>query len=412
MSDDASGTSFAIEDVRVFDGEAVIESTSVSVEDGVIAAVGDRRPGLRAIDGSGCTLLPGLIDSHLHAWGSLERVLGRYLLFGVTTVFEMQCDGDGLAEAHALRESDPPHIAQMWSSGFPVTVPGGHGTEFGFAVPTVSSADEVDAFVEARVDEGAAYIKLMYNDARFSRRTVSEEIVAATVKAAHGRGLKVAAHISTLRTAIGAIEHGADILAHVHADGIDPDIGELARSKGVSVIPTLAVTDANLRTFDPESPPRTLVDDARIAPFLTSFDRRFLASDPNALRASVGLVRRPAVSQRRSIEKALRATRQMIDAGVPILAGSDAPNPGTAHGATLHRELELLVEAGMTPVQALAAATSVPASCFGLSDRGRITPGLRADLLLVRGDPTIDITATRDIVSVWKAGHLLERVTR
>ena len=94
---------------------------------------------------------------------------------------------------------------------------------------------------------------------------------------------------------------------------------------------------------------------------------------------------------------------------MPILAGTDAPNPGTAHGASLHRELELLVHAGLAPTEALAAATSVPASAFHLADRGRVARGLRADLVLVNGDPTRDITATRDIVGVWKGGAPVDR---
>jgi imidazolonepropionase-like amidohydrolase len=101
--------------------------------------------------------------------------------------------------------------------------------------------------------------------------------------------------------------------------------------------------------------------------------------------------------------------RELQVAGADILAGSDAPNPGTVHGATLHQELELLVQAGLTPVQALAAATSVPARRFGLSDRGAIAPGRRADLVLVDGDPTRDVTATRAIVAIWKNGAPVER---
>jgi hypothetical protein len=98
------------------------------------------------------------------------------------------------------------------------------------------------------------------------------------------------------------------------------------------------------------------------------------------------------------------SVKQLRAAHVPILAGTDAGNPGTAHGAALHRELELLTNAGLTSKEALAAATSVPARIFHLDDRGRVAPGMRADLLLVSGDPTTNILATRDIVGVWKQG--------
>lgn len=99
----------------------------------------------------------------------------------------------------------------------------------------------------------------------------------------------------------------------------------------------------------------------------------------------------------------------MHAAGVPLLAGTDAnngPHGGflALHGASIHRELVLLTLAGLTPVQAIAAATSVPARHFGLSDRGRIASGLRADLVLVEGDPTTDITATRSITDIWRRG--------
>jgi hypothetical protein len=111
----------------------------------------------------------------------------------------------------------------------------------------------------------------------------------------------------------------------------------------------------------------------------------------------------------RDFNVAKETVRRLKAAGVPILAGTDAPNPGTAHGVALHRELELLVESGLTPVEALAAATSVPASSFHLADRGRIEKGRRADLLLVQGDPTTDITATRAIEGVWKGGVRADR---
>ena len=101
--------------------------------------------------------------------------------------------------------------------------------------------------------------------------------------------------------------------------------------------------------------------------------------------------------------------RQLKSAAVPILAGTDCPNPGTTHGASLHQELEFLVHAGLTPTEALAAATSAPARCFHLEDRGRIEVGKRADLILVEGDPTTDIKATRQITKIWKQGVELDR---
>ncbi|MGH7710161.1 MAG: amidohydrolase family protein, partial [Gemmatimonadaceae bacterium] len=89
---------------------------------------------------------------------------------------------------------------------------------------------------------------------------------------------------------------------------------------------------------------------------------------------------------------------------VPVLAGTDAPSPGQTYGASLHGEMELLVRAGLSASQSLIAATSAPARAFGLMDRGCISPGLRADLLLVEGDPTKDVYATRRIVAIWKRG--------
>jgi hypothetical protein len=142
-----------------------------------------------------------------------------------------------------------------------------------------------------------------------------------------------------------------------------------------------------------------LLEDARIEPYLNATARSGLE---NGFRRSP---KQPPVTY----AGAEAAVRQLIASGVAILAGSDAPNPGTSHGAALHRELELLVGAGLSPIQALTAATSAPASAFKIRDRGRIARGLRADLLLVNGDPTKDITATRDIAGIWKGGVIVDR---
>ena len=141
-----------------------------------------------------------------------------------------------------------------------------------------------------------------------------------------------------------------------------------------------------------------LVKDPRIAPYLTLATEGLLQQ---------GFPRNPGSTL--DYANAEASVRQLEAAGVTILAGTDAPNPGTAHGAALHRELELLVRAGLTPTEALVAATSAPAKAFRLSDRGRVAPGMKADLLLVDGDPTSDITATRSIIGIWKDGVHFDR---
>lgn len=115
-----------------------------------------------------------------------------------------------------------------------------------------------------------------------------------------------------------------------------------------------------------------------------------------------------SVDARYAADVALR----MFRAGVPVLAGTDgtggAGHP-TTHGISYHGELALLVAAGLTPVQALTAATAAPADAFGLHDRGRVAAGLRADLLLVGGNPLTDITAVRDIAGLWRRGVPVNR---
>ena len=110
-----------------------------------------------------------------------------------------------------------------------------------------------------------------------------------------------------------------------------------------------------------------------------------------------------------SCDAAPQAIRQLVAAKVSVLAGTDAPFPGTTYGASLHRELEHLVNAGLTPTAALAAATSATAQAFRMNDRGRIRTGMRADLLLVDGDPSKQIRATRNIVAIWKRGVRVQR---
>jgi imidazolonepropionase-like amidohydrolase len=385
--------SFFIQNVRIFDGHRVIARGNVSVFNGRIKAIGaDLLPPTDTpiVDGTGDTLVPGLIDAHTHAWGD---ALKEALIFGVTTELDMFTDQKYAAQIRAEQAANKDlDLADLRSAGTLVTAPGGHGTEYGIPIPTISRPDEAQAFVDARIAEGSDYIKIISDDGSAYGRTmptVTKETIAAIVVAAHKRGKLVTVHVGTQQEAREAIEAGADGLAHLFVDSPPAaDFAKLAAAHHLFVTPTLTVLDA----ICCESSGKDLPKDARLAPY-------FAPGEIGALQASFGLHRANL-----KLENAEETIRQLNAAGVPILAGTDSPNPGTVHGASMHREMEMLVHAGLTPLEALIAATSAPAKAFHLNDRGEIAPGKRADLLLVRGDPTVDITATRDIVHVWKLG--------
>ena len=152
----ADDNSFAIRNVRVFDGERVIDHANVVVRDGRIAAVGADiaiPAGVATVDGSGKTLLPGLIDAHTHSWGNAQ---GDALRFGVTAELDMLGDWTRLPALKQQRESLARTAqADLWSAGAAVTAPGGHGTQYGMKVPTLAADGDAQAFVAARAKEGS-----------------------------------------------------------------------------------------------------------------------------------------------------------------------------------------------------------------------------------------------------------------
>ena len=392
--------SVLIRNVRVFDGERVIPKTSVLVTNGKIARVS---PTISApastpvVDGTGKTLLPGLIDSHTHTWGTALR---DDAALGVTTVLDMFTDPSTAASFRKLDgTAEGRETADFRSAGVLVTAPKGHGTEYGMAIPTITSPGEAQAFVDARIAEGSDYIKIVYDDGHtygIKFATIDKPTMKAVVDAAHARKKMAVVHIGDLAGARDAIQVGANGLVHLFVDSM-PDAGfaKLVAGRKAFVIPTLSV----LESISWGDGGKLIAKDPKLAPYIP-------AANVQTLQQTFP---KRAGSPPRELRFAFETVRQLRAAGVPILAGTDAPNPGTAHGASMHRELELLVKAGLTPIEALRAATSVPARTFLLEDRGRIAPGLRADLVLVNGDPTNDILATRNIAAVWKRGMEIHR---
>jgi imidazolonepropionase-like amidohydrolase len=308
-------------------------------------------------------------------------------------------DWRGLAAAKAQRESlNAASVADLWSAGTLATAARGHGTQYGMPVPTLAGATEAPAWVDARIKEGSDYIKIIIEDGSAYGRTLptlDDATIQALVTQAHARKKLAVAHVATQAGADSAINAGINGLVHVFMDRATDAAWAARLVKGRQfVVPTLSVSAGVGGVREGAA----LAGDPALAPQLSSLQ---LAS----LKAAF-----PEAWQKPTLfANALKNVAVLHAAGVPILAGTDAGNPGTAHGASMHGELALLVRAGLTPAQALRAATAAPALAFGLTDRGRIANGQRADLLLVEGDPTRDITTTRRIHTVWKNGFTVNR---
>ncbi|MQY22273.1 amidohydrolase family protein [Nocardia macrotermitis] len=345
--------------VRVFDGTRLSPPCTVVIDGAVIGDpdTADDLEATETIAAEGRVLLPGLIDAHVHLHG--RHTLEQLAAWGVTTALDMATWPaelvDSLRNAHGLTD--------IRSPGLPVIGSGGPHAHFGMSEEAVvADPEQAREFVAHRISEGADYLKVVLEAP--GQGGPDRAVAAAVIAAAHDQGRQVVAHASSPGAYESAVELGADVITHI-------PVGEpLAQS---------------------------LVDRA-------AADRRVAVPTLTMMRA-LSRIRGNADA----LAGASASVGALYAAGVPILAGTDAAEqPGlprlVAHGESLHSELELLVEAGLSTVDALRAATVLPARHFGLSDRGVIEPGKRADLVLVDRDPLGDITATREIRRIWCAG--------
>ncbi|GAA3594320.1 amidohydrolase family protein [Klugiella xanthotipulae] len=359
----AGATTFTIDNVRVFDGDGLSELRAVHAKEGLFV---DEPATEVVIDGEGMTLLPGLIDAHIHLTGLADlELMARW---GVTTAFDMGSYPPQLVDTLRAR----PGLTDIRSSGSPASGPGGAQTTLnGFPPSTaLTGPDQAERFVRDRVAERSDFIKIIVEDPEdVGDVALGIDTLAALAAAAHARDLRVVAHAPTLAGYRRSINAGVNVLTHAPIDGpTGPDLVADIADRGIIAVPTLVMMRGVVRLHNrqvPESCAYHFTEDA---------------------------------------------VKAMRDAGIPIVVGTDSNDaPGAPfnveHGVAVHDELSLLVAAGLTPVEALRAATVVPAALFDLTDRGAILPGLRADAFLVEGDPTHDISDTMNIRGVWGAGY-------
>ncbi|PCJ45438.1 MAG: hypothetical protein COA74_15720 [Gammaproteobacteria bacterium] len=392
--------SFVIREVRVYNGESLIELTDILIKNNLIENIQKNIKNPEQypeINGKGKTLIPGLIDSHTHVWGT---ALTEALNFGVTTELDM-FSSPKTTNAHQKNRSEVSHTtsADLFSSTILATAPNGHGTEYGIKIPVLTDVSEVEGFVLDRISEGADYIKAVYNAADSKLQfypSISREILKALITSAHHNHKLLVVHIDNLLSAKHAIEDGADGIIHSFMDQIiDDELVNLMKKNKAFMIPTLSVSSALVGKNETNN----LINDVHLKDYLSPSQKAQL----KARFPDFGIPKSAYLNAAKSVKK-------LSLAGITILAGSDAPNPGTSHGISLHGELELLVDAGLTNEQAMHSATGAVRSIFPIGSRGRIEQGALATMILLDGNPFTNISDSKKINAIWKNGTLVKRI--
>lgn len=385
--------------------------------------------GATVLDATGATVLPGLIDSHVHlsmdpgaAWRQdspqthdalLAQHLRAYLACGVTTILDPAVMPDELARIRAAIDTGAPGPRYL-TLGTPFSPPGGYVAVVIPEFPTVSNAAEVNAQLDLVQSEGVVGIKTTVE--RGFLRPVwplySDEVRVAIRDGATARDLTVYAHaMSAEEQRIAIDELGARVLVHPLEKPDAAMVKKIAAS-GVYEMTTLSANASFGATWRPERDKDPLI--VAVVPQVERATSRDPVAIKGFVRASTSnimphlpaktLFGRSRVA-RRMVDKKVRETGEAIlamsRAGVPIVMGSDAGNwpmiPYLFHGSSSIEELELLVTAGLSPAEVLRSATVTPAAMLGLDDLGVLRPGARADLVVVAGNPLANIAAMRQV---------------
>ncbi|KAK3046775.1 hypothetical protein LTR09_011756 [Extremus antarcticus] len=408
-------SAFVIQNVRLFDGFRVHDGPcSVQVSEGKIERIESSSSlgtanRLSVIDGSGCTLLPSLIDAHVHVFRGVDEVK-RALAAGVTTLFDMHNTPSNATYMKDLsRQSN--ELPEVFSAFHAATVDGGwpraivrHTTDDPTILASLADYPKLDTprsafeFVAKNKSMGADFIKLMQESAEcltFQELPApSKELQKAVIDAAKEHDLLTFAHATNLRETLLVLDAGVSAMAHQFFDQAHTEeVIASYKKTNAFVVPTLTAISSMMGL----GTAKTWAGSAQADKLLTDSSRHLLC---DCMRIS---------SEGCSVQYAYRCVKALKANGIDIICGTDSGPTihGTALGAAVHLEMALYVEhCAFTPVEALQSATSLSAKRLRLADRGVIASGKRADLLLVRGNPTEDIKDSTNVEKVWKAGHL------
>jgi imidazolonepropionase-like amidohydrolase len=417
-----------LQDVRVIDGNGgqPLEHADVLITGSKITAV-DTQLDARQFPSntvivklSGKTVLPGLICNHAHLGivngttasgknvtrANILRQLRQYTAYGVTTVTSLGLNLKPFYDLQPQAHSGATRTADMFGAdkgfGVPDAAPPASMGILDTQVYRPQTPEEARAQVRETAQRHPDLIKIWVDDMHHTvPAKMNPEVYKAVIDEAHANGLRVAAHVYYLEDGRQLVGDSVDILAHgIRDTAVDPEFVKSIKGRGTWYIPTLGL-DESFYVYAEH--PEWLQQ-----PFLRRALQPSLAAQLSdaAWRTKVLGDTRTVTAEKQALATNMKNVKTLFDAGVNVGFGTDSgATPLRIAGFAEHRELKLLTQAGLTPLQAIQTATKNAAALLHLDDRGVIAPGKLADLLVVEGDPSRDIAAVDDIESVWRRGR-------
>ncbi|KAK2014166.1 amidohydrolase [Colletotrichum eremochloae] len=419
-------TKIFIKNVRVFESEVIRGAGNVvftrsagNIQD-PMADASEAETSDYVVDGRGCTLLPGFIDTYANIKGA-NAALGAFASHGVTTVIDLssstqQCQA---LRVYAAGRTGLPTFFTSGTEAVPAKdyQPQLYDSSYEFVIRT---REDAVTYVSGKASgpDQADFIKVAVDI-----HSLTDEILKTIVDAAHAQGKLTIARTAGKTSYERAMLAGFDIFAHAPLDAaLGPSMAREMAAQGKVFVPTLTMMLRCATAQKSDNSTATTTDTSeRDRPFGIPLQRRDVVGDDGANRdhddnlADLGSRQyiNTSATAGGDYGNATATVRTLHDAGVTICAGTTAnliPGAEIPFGESLHEELRLLVDAGMPRLDVLRSATCVAAKAFRLSDRGIVRGGLRADLVLVEGNPLEDINVTRNIKKIWIQGEEVDPV--
>ena len=418
-------------EITVIEGATVIDGVSdTPIEDAVIVIAGDTiqsigsrgsvepPPGARTIDATGKTILPGIFNLHGHVAMSegfdrrmdnytrerVQRDANSYLYYGVTHSVSLGLDQEPMMGFQADQRAGLAGGARLYSAGLGFAAMDGWEPAGVEEINRPTTPEEARAMVQQELAKGSDVLKIWVDDRLGALPKITPELYGAIIDEAHRNNLKVLAHMFYLEDAKELMRRGVDALAHsVRDKEVDEEFLALAKETGVTQVTTLIGHYGNL-TFSQDT---SYLDDPGVPLMIPADALETLRSEEyqNEMAAGPGMER-----SRGFYETALKNAAAVAAAGIPIAVGTDSSGASRVQGLWEHREMEHMVKAGLTPMQAIQAATVNGARMLGVEDKyGTLQPGKVADLIVLDANPLSDITNSRKIDAVWMNGKPVDR---